>query len=102
MREDPRGRLRRAGFAPATALSLAVARKAHGVVAALLDARVALGDAPVVYAESLPTGLVEKLIERGVPFDASLPPSAARGVQPGLAHHARHSRQRMELIRARR
>jgi hypothetical protein len=53
----------------ATALSLAVAHKAHGVVAALLEAGVALGDAPIVFAESLPAALVEKLIERGVAFD---------------------------------
>ena len=53
----------------ATALSLPVAHKAHGVVAALLDAGVALGDAPLVYAESLPAELVEKLLERGFAFD---------------------------------
>ncbi len=53
----------------ATALALAAAHKAHGVIAVLLDAGVALGDAPMVFAESLPARLVEQLIERGVAFD---------------------------------
>lgn len=53
----------------ATAISLAMAKRAHRVAELLADSGLPLGPAPIVYAEGATAALVEKLIERDLTFD---------------------------------